>query len=71
MAAPREELKNITFFKKNSINEFDQLDRRRMTPLESEAIQMIPVTIDQAWPKMTNHYTVLGVAATKIRQYLE
>jgi hypothetical protein len=49
MTAPREELKNIIFFKKDRISEFDQLDRRRMTPLESEAVQMLPVSIDQAW----------------------
>lgn len=71
MAAPRQELKNIIFFKKNRINEFDQLDRRRMTPLESEAVQMIPVTIDQAWAKTTNHYTGLGVVAGRVRHFLE
>jgi hypothetical protein len=42
-----------------------------MTPLESEAVQMIPVTIDQAWAKTTNHYTGLGVVAGRIRHFLE
>ena len=71
MVAPMHELKNITFFNKDRINEFDQLDRRRMTPLESEAVQMVPVTLDQAWAKMTQHYTGVVVVAGKLRQHLE
>ena len=37
-----------------------------MTPLESEAVLMVPITLDQEWARMTEYYSACSVTINKL-----